>query len=157
MQERPSVLKISKESARRKVCSITKLDTGKKNNADKKYEELMGQVLISLLYPHLDFAQEQSRIESGTQIRDLIFYNNIDTDFLKELYDVYDCRQIVVELKNVHSIEREHINQLNRYMSGNFWTFWHSFYKEQTFKANASKHNRPLVRTTALYFDNDRR
>ena len=65
----------------------------------KKYEELMGQVLTSLLYPHLDFAQEQSRIESGTQIRDLIFYNNIDTDFLKELYDVYDCRQIVVELK----------------------------------------------------------
>lgn len=119
----PLFSKISKESARRKVCSITKLYTGKKDNADKKYEELMGQVLTSLLYPHLDFAQEQSRIVSGTQIRDLIFYNNIDTDFLKELYDVYDCRQIVVELKNVHSIEREHINQLNRYMSGNFGRF----------------------------------
>lgn len=119
----PLFSKISVVSAKRKVADIKKLPTGKTDNADKEYERLMGEVLTSFLYPHLDFAKEQSRIDSGTQIRDLIFYNNVSTDFLKEIYDTYDCRQIVIELKNVHQVEREHINQLNRYMSDNFGRF----------------------------------
>ena len=77
------------------VSDIRKLPTGKTENADKQYENLMGKVLASLLYPYLDFAAEQSRIDSGTQIRDLIFYNNTSTDFLSEIYKTYDCRQIV--------------------------------------------------------------
>lgn len=119
----PLFSKISVASAKRKVSDIKKLPTGKTDNADKEYERSMGQVLTSFLYPHLDFAKEQSRIDSGTQIRDLIFYNNLSTDFLKEIYDTYDCRQIVIELKNVQQVEREHINQLNRYMSDNFGRF----------------------------------
>ena len=79
--------------------------------------------MASLMYPHLDFAAEQSRTESGTQIRDLVFYNNISTDFLKEIYETYECRQIVVELKNVKKVEREHVNQLYRYLSDNFGRF----------------------------------
>lgn len=119
----PLFSKISISSANRKVLDIKKLPTGKVDNADKTYEELMGKVMASLLYPYLDFAAEQSRIESGTQIRDLIFYNNTSTDFLSEIYKTYDCKQIVFELKNVKDIEREHINQLNRYMSENFGRF----------------------------------
>lgn len=122
-QNDPLFSKISVVSARRKVENIKKLPSGKSGKADKEYEELMGQVLTSFLYPHLDFAAEQSRIESGTQIRDLIFYNNISTDFLKEIRETYDCKQIVIELKNVQKIEREHINQLNRYMSDSFGRF----------------------------------
>ena len=119
----PLFSKIPVNSANRKVYDIKKLPTGKVGNADKKNEELMGKVMTSLLYPYLDFAAEQSRIESGTQIRDLIFYNNISTDFLADIYRTYDCKQIVVELKNVKEIEREHINQLNRYMSEHFGRF----------------------------------
>jgi len=74
-------------SAKRKLSSISKLPTGKTDNADKKYEDLMVQIMASLLYPHLDFAQEQSRTESGSQIRDIIFYNNRSIDFLKDIYD----------------------------------------------------------------------
>lgn len=122
-QNDPLFSKISVLSAKRKVADIKKLPTGKTGNADKEYERMMGQVLTSFLYPHLDFAKEQSRIDSGTQIRDLIFYNNVSTDFLKEIYDTYDCRQIVIELKNVQQVEREHINQLNRYMSDYFGKF----------------------------------
>lgn len=122
-QNDPLFSKITVASAKRKVSDIKKLPTGKIDNADKEYERLMGQVLTSMLYPHLDFAVEQSRIESGTQIRDLIFYNNTSTDFLREIYEKYDCRQIVVELKNVKKVEREHINQLNRYMSDSFGKF----------------------------------
>lgn len=47
-----------------------------------KYEELSASLLASLFYPHLDFTQTQSRTESGRHIRDLIFYNNRDIDFL---------------------------------------------------------------------------
>lgn len=122
-QNDPLFSKISVLSAKRKVKDIKGLPTGKTDNADKKYEELMGQVLTSFLYPHLDFATEQSRTESGTQIRDIIFYNNISTDFLAEIYNTYNCKQIVVELKNVQTIKREHINQLNRYMSDSFGKF----------------------------------
>ncbi len=119
----PLFSKISVASAKRKVSDIKKLPTGKTGNADKEYEKLMGQCLTSFFYPYLDFAAEQSRIESGTQIRDIIFYNNISTDFLKEIYENFDCKQIVIELKNVQKLEREHINQLNRYMSDSFGKF----------------------------------
>jgi hypothetical protein len=110
-------------SAKRKVSAILKLPTGKTDNADRDYEDLMVQMMSSMLYPHLDFAQEQSRTDSGTQIRDLIFYNNRSYDFLSDIYDTYEARQLVIELKNVKVLEREHINQLNRYLTDSFGRF----------------------------------
>jgi hypothetical protein len=110
-------------SANRKLSTILSLNTGKKNNADKNYEEHVCQLFASLLYPQLDFADEQSRTDSGVQIRDLIFYNNRSQDFLKDIYDQYNCRQIVFELKNVEALNREHINQLNRYLKDSFGQF----------------------------------
>jgi hypothetical protein len=79
--------------------------------------------MASLLYPHLDFAAEQSRTDSGALIRDLIFYNNRSHEFLKELFDDYGSRQLVMELKNVSSVAREHISQLNRYMTDDLGKF----------------------------------
>lgn len=110
-------------SSKRKITSILKLPTGKTDNADRDYEDLMVQTMSSLLYPHLDFAKEQSRTDSGTQIRDLIFYNNRSFDFLSDIYDTYNSRQLVIELKNVKTLEREHINQLNRYLTDSFGRF----------------------------------
>ncbi|MBI3234550.1 MAG: hypothetical protein HYZ42_11005 [Bacteroidetes bacterium] len=97
-------------SSKRKLKTILNLPTGKTNNADRDYEDLMVQTMSSFLYPHLDFAKEQSRTDSGTQIRDLIFYNNRSYDFLADIYDRYESRQLVIELKNVKEVEREHIN-----------------------------------------------
>ena len=74
-------------SAKRKMKDIVKLPTGKTDNADKKYENYVVQLLASLLYPHLDFAEGQSRTDSGAQIRDLIFYNNQSIPFFKEIYE----------------------------------------------------------------------
>lgn len=111
------------KSAKRKLSTIKKLSTGKENNADKKYEEEVCQLMASLLYPHLDFAQAQSRTESGTQIRDLVFYNNTSHEFLKTIKDLFSCRQLVVELKNVEDVSKEHINQLNRYLNPVFGSF----------------------------------
>ncbi len=110
-------------SAKRKITTISNIPTGKTENADKKYEDNICQLMVSLVYPHLDFAQEQSRTDSGVLIRDLIFYNNRSLDFLKDIYDDYGCRQIVMELKNVREVNREHIFQLNRYLNDQFGKF----------------------------------
>src|SRR5262249_9475575 len=67
--------------------------------------------------------QEQSRTESGVLIRDLVFYNNRNLDFLRQIYDVYGSRQLVMEMKNVREIDRDHINQINRYLNDNFGRF----------------------------------
>jgi hypothetical protein len=110
-------------SARRKLAEIKALRTGTGDKADKKYEDAASQLLASLLYPQLDFADTQVRTDSGALIRDLIFYNNRSVDFLQEILEDYHSRQLVMELKNVHSIEREHINQLNRYLADEFGKF----------------------------------
>ncbi len=110
-------------SAKRKFAEIQRLATGKEESADRKYEDATVQLLASLLYPHLDFAADQSRTESGVSIRDLIFYNNRSHSFLAELFRDYDSKQLVMELKNVREIEREHINQLNRYMANELGRF----------------------------------
>jgi hypothetical protein len=110
-------------SAKRKLAEIRRLPSGKTENADRKYEDAICQLMASLLYPHLDFATDQSRTDSGVNIRDAIFYNNRSHEFLKEIFDDYDSKQIVMELKNVHTLEREHINQLNRYMTDSLGRF----------------------------------
>lgn len=110
-------------SAKRKLSAIKKLPTGKEGNADKKYEAELCPLLASILYPHLDFAQPQSRTESGTQIRDLVFYNNTSYEFLNDMKEKFGSRQLVVELKNVAEVTKEHINQLNRYLNPVFGSF----------------------------------
>jgi len=110
-------------SARRKLAQIRRLPTGTDDKADRKYEDAAAQLLASMLYPHLDFAATQSRSEGGSTIRDLVFYNNRSVDFLGEILNDYRSRQLVMEMKNVRAIEREHINQLNRYLTDEFGAF----------------------------------
>ncbi len=110
-------------SAKRKFSVIKNLPTGKEDGVDKQYEDLMGQLLPSLLYPQLDFAQEQARTDSGVSIRDLIFYNTASTPFLKDIFNTYGSRQITMEMKNVVAIERQHVDQLNRYLADELGRF----------------------------------
>jgi hypothetical protein len=110
-------------SAKRKFSQIKKLPTGKDENADIAYEKAIGELFPSLFYPHLDFAAIHSRTDSGVNIRDLIFYNNRSDEFLKELFQDYQSRQIVFEMKNVREISRDHVNQLNRYMTDELGKF----------------------------------
>lgn len=105
------------------MSDIKKIRSGNKDSDDKKYEDNIVQLLSSLLYPDLDFAQDQVRVVSGVSIRDLIFYNNRSVDFLADILKDYGSRQLVWELKNVKAVEREHINQLNRYLAHEFGRF----------------------------------
>lgn len=122
-QPDPLFSSISITSAKSKLRQILQLPSGKSDNADKKYEDLLCGLLPSLLHPNLDFAEAQSRIDSGSQIRDLIFYNTRESGLLEDLYRDYESKQIVFELKNVKELERDHINQLNRYLAPHFGRF----------------------------------
>lgn len=110
-------------SAKASLATIRKLPTGLQDSSDKKYEREMARLLASAFYPQLDFARAQSRTDSSTLIRDLIFYNNCSHPFLEEIVAKYESRQIVMEMKNVKQIDREHINQLNRYLNDQFGRF----------------------------------
>lgn len=110
-------------SAKRKLDELLKLPTGKSDSADAKFEELCTILMATLMYPHLDFAQTQSRTDSGRHIRDLIFYNNRSIDFLDEIFTEYGNRQLIFEMKNVEKINSDYINQLNRYLQGGFGNF----------------------------------
>ncbi|MDN3686793.1 hypothetical protein [Cyclobacterium jeungdonense] len=114
---------ISKTSVSKKTSTILKLPTGKTDNADMKFEDNVCSMLATVFYPQLDFAQEQSRTISGVSIRDLIFYNNKSYNFLEEIFQKYDCRQIVFELKNVKELNNDHVDQLNRYLKDQFGRF----------------------------------
>lgn len=103
-------------SAKRKLSDLLALPTGKEDGADWRYEDIGAELLASMFYPNLDFAQTQSRTDSGRHIRDMIFYNNRDIDFLEQIYKEFGNNQLVIEMKNVAEINRDHINQLNRYL-----------------------------------------
>jgi hypothetical protein len=110
-------------SAKRRFNRIKRLPSGKDGNADREYENVLGELLPSLFYPHLDFAAVQSRTDSGAVIRDLIFYNGQQDPFLKDIAAEYGSRQLVFEMKNVKDISRDHVNQLNRYMTDELGKF----------------------------------
>ena len=122
-QSDPLFRQLPVSSAKRKLSTMKKLPTGKIANADRHFEDAVCQLLSSLLYPHLDFAAEQSRTDSGVLIRDLVFYNNRSIDFLEEIHADYGSRQLVFEVKNVVEITRGHINQLNRYLDSGLGRF----------------------------------
>lgn len=119
----PLFSQIPISSAKVKLSELRKLPTGTTGKADKRYEDLMLSMLASFLYPDCDFATDQARTDSGALIRDLIFYNNRSHPFLRDIFDLYESRQLVFEMKNVKAVEREHLNQLNRYLAGSFGRF----------------------------------
>lgn len=122
-QNDPLFAQMPVTSAKAKLRELQKLPSGTSEKADKRYENLMVTMLASFFYPDCDFATDQARTDSGVCIRDLIFYNNRSHPFLRDVFDLYESRQLVFEMKNVAKIEREHINQLNRYLADSFGRF----------------------------------
>jgi hypothetical protein len=106
-----------------KFNELRRLPTGSAERADRKYEDLVSDLLASLLYPALELAGSRVRTLSGAHIRDLIFYNDGKTDFWRDLKERYEARQPVFELKNVKSLDAEHVNQLYRYLDAEFGRF----------------------------------
>ena len=108
---------------RAKYTELRELPTGSADGADRRYEDLVFELLSSLLYPTLEFAESRVRTVSGAHIRDLIFYNDGKSDFWRDIRDRYEARQPVFEMKNVRALESEHVNQLFRYLDEEFGLF----------------------------------
>ncbi|HSH60136.1 MAG TPA: hypothetical protein VK988_10935 [Acidimicrobiales bacterium] len=108
---------------RKKLAELRKVETGKTDWADKRFESLAYDLLSSLLYPELEFADRQVRTVEGTHIRDIIFYNDGKNAFLADLRKRYGARQVVFELKNVKALDGAHVNQLYRYLDHEFGAF----------------------------------
>ncbi len=121
----PLFAQIPVSSAKRSLEAVRSLplSSGRGDRNDRTYEREMARLLASAFYPQLDFAEAQSRTDSGVLIRDLIFYNNRSHPFLDELMTKYDCRQIVMEMKNVRQIDGANISQLNRYLTDQLGRF----------------------------------
>jgi hypothetical protein len=114
---------LASETLKHKFVVLRSLTTGNEQGNDRKYAEWACDLLSSLLYPELEFADSQVRTASGAHIRDLIFYNDGKTEFLRDLRDRFDARQIVFELKNVRALSPDDVNQLYRYLSEQFGRF----------------------------------
>ena len=121
----PLFAQIPVASAKESLAAIRKLRPAARpgQGDDRKYEQQAARLLTSAFYPELDFAAQQSRTGSGGLVRDLVFYNSRAHPFLDELVTKYDCRQVVIEMKNVREIQRDHILQLNRYLNEAFGRF----------------------------------
>lgn len=119
----PLFTSLASSTIRMKYRQLRQLSTGSANGADRRYEDLVFALLSSLLYPTLEFAESRVRTLSGAHIRDLIFYNDGKTEFWKDVRQRYDARQPVLELKNVSTLETEHVNQLYRYLDEEFGRF----------------------------------
>ena len=89
----------------------------------REFETIVDDILSTALYPELEFADSQVRTLSGAHLRDLIFYNDGKTTWTKDVRDTYEAKQLVFELKNVKTLETEHVNQLYRYLDSDFGRF----------------------------------
>lgn len=103
----------------RRVKALKRLALGGGTSA-AQYENLTCDILTSALYPTLEFAESQVRTDSGAHIRDLLFYNDAKTVFTRDLRETYGAKQLVFEIKNVGELKTEHVNQLYRYLDGDF-------------------------------------
>lgn len=112
---------LSLATLKKKFGELRALEPGQKDSAT--YEELVSDLLGSLLFPTLEFAKSKSRTIDGVHIRDLIFYNNATNEFFRDIRQRYEARQPVFELKNVRNLETEHVNQLYRYLHDEFGRF----------------------------------
>jgi len=114
---------LAAKTLRSKFSELRGLQTGRSDGSDRRYEDLVSDILSSVLYPTLEFAESRVRTVRGVHILDLIFYNDGKTPFWVDLRDRYEARQPVFELKNVRSLRTEHVNQLHRYLDEEFGRF----------------------------------
>lgn len=94
-----------------------RLETIKVGKQDaRRYEEFVEGVLPFLLEPHLTDLRAQSRTSEGTQIRDIILFNNSTHTFWTTVKQQHGAAHIVFEVKNVSELTNDHILQLADYL-----------------------------------------
>jgi hypothetical protein len=89
----------------------------------------MVRVIFNFLFRgELGEGRPQSRTEEedeGVEIRDLLYSNNANSGFWKDLKDKYSASEIVVDAKNKDKLTRDDLRQLYCYLKPalGFWGF----------------------------------
>ncbi len=94
----------------------------------KSFEHIVRVVFNFLFIGELGEGKAQSRTEpedEGVEIRDLIFANNAESGFWKDLKRKYAASEIVVDAKNKDEVTRDDLRQLYCYLKPalGFWGF----------------------------------
>jgi hypothetical protein len=94
----------------------------------QQFEHMVRVTFNFLFRPELGEGRPQSRTEpedEGIEIRDLLFSNNSNSGFWKDLKDKYSASEIVVDAKNKDKLTRDDLRQLYCYLKPalGFWGF----------------------------------
>jgi hypothetical protein len=92
----------------------------------RQFEDQVRVIFNFLFRGDLGEGKAQSRTESkneGIEIRDIVFANNADSGFWKDLKDKYSATEIVVDAKNTETLTRDDLRQLYCYLKPalGFW------------------------------------
>jgi hypothetical protein len=85
----------------------------------RRYEDFVRIVFNYLFRSELGEGQAQSRTEpenEGIEIRDVVFANQSNSGFWKDLKDKYSASEIVVDTKNTDDLTRDDLRQLYCYL-----------------------------------------
>lgn len=83
------------------------------------FERMVRVIFNFLFHNDLGEGRAQSRTEpenEGVEIRDLLFANQADTGFWKDLKEKYSASEIVVDAKNTDEVTRDDLRQLYCYL-----------------------------------------
>jgi hypothetical protein len=94
----------------------------------QQFEHMVRVTFNFLFRPELGEGRPQSRTEpedEGVEIRDLLFSNNSNFGFWKDLKEKYSASEIVVDAKNKDKLTRDDLRQLYCYLKPalGFWGF----------------------------------
>ncbi len=92
------------------------------------YEHLVRVTFTFLFNAHLSDGRPQVRTEpddAGVEIRDIVFANESERGFWKDLKDKYGCTEVIVDAKNTETLTRDDLRQLYCYLkpATGLWAF----------------------------------
>jgi hypothetical protein len=84
--------------------------------ASGDYQRIVYEILNFLFAPDLTGGEFEVRTYLGTERRDLVYWNEAEASFWKYARETYMSPQVMFEVKNVDSLEIDHINQTAAYL-----------------------------------------
>jgi hypothetical protein len=97
--------------------TLATLPTGDTAGADKKFEDLIGDVIKYCFFKALTNVQPRSRDLSGKVIRDWVAANHTAIGFWQMVRQQYDATQVIWECKNYRELGAEDFHQISYYMN----------------------------------------
>jgi hypothetical protein len=116
LPESVSLFDYTKE-IRRLQSTLAALPTGDTEGADRKFEDLIGDVIKFCFFKALTNVQARSRDVSGRVIRDWVAANHTAIGFWQMVRQQYGATQVIWECKNYRELQADDFHQASYYMN----------------------------------------